>query len=78
MARPGPMASRIYSRLYARYGDWGQLALILGEDPIPQGSRRECEAASACIPNRNGETRVRGAGERATLAEGKDDGDVDQ
>ena len=36
MARPGPMASRIYSRLYARYGDWGQLALILGEDPIPE------------------------------------------
>jgi len=30
------MACQIYSRLYARFGEWGQLNLILQGDPIPK------------------------------------------
>jgi hypothetical protein len=36
MPRPGPMACQVYSRYFARFGEWGQLNLILQGDPIPR------------------------------------------
>jgi hypothetical protein len=35
MAYPGPETRKLYARYYARFGEWGQLDLILQGDPVP-------------------------------------------